>query len=94
MNTVIHSNFLEESEGAMGIFGGPSGIDLSINTSDLPQERIPTVLAGTYACRNAFKILKILLNSMFQEVVHGRLDVADAILSHFYRWLRSPSSKL
>ena len=44
--------------------------------------------------RSAIKILCGLVSTWFNDVKHNKNIHADALLSHLYRWLRSPSSKL
>lgn len=44
-------------------------------------------------CVDAFKKLKELVLSLFEDLTKGQV-IADHLLSNLYRWLSSPSSKL
>lgn len=65
----------------------PPGADVDFATTTSTSET-------SYATKEAFRILKNCIQNWFTDVVKNESRDADMLLRHFYRWLRSPSSKM
>jgi DNA polymerase epsilon subunit 1 len=63
-------------------------------------EQAESVEAGSYVqgdvsgVQSAFKVLRAFVANLFSDIAQNQNEVADQILQHFYRWLRSRSAKL
>jgi len=88
IDTVLKSNLIEELEGGMGM---RAAVEASENTDNKMSEELSQ---GSYACREAFKVLKSTLSGWVNDTVRDQNPVSDMLLSHFYRWLRTPTSFL
>lgn len=82
VNTIIKSNLIEELEGGMGM-----------HKTEADGESTGTV-NSSYACQDAFNTLKSCVTNWLSDTARNKSEVADMLLMHFYRWLRSPSSSL
>lgn len=86
VNTVLKSQLIEEMEGGMGLSAPVSNEEDTADTDKYMQ--------GTYATRDAFKIMKNVVTNWVTDTVKDKNRQADALIRHFYRWLRSPTSML
>jgi DNA polymerase epsilon subunit 1 len=82
INTVVKAKLIEELEGGMGM-QSTDATDESTGVSN-----------SAYECQDAFNALRNLVNIWLQDTARGSNLVADTMLQHFHRWLRSPSSML
>ena len=53
-----------------------------------------TALDASVACRDAFKILRVMITHWLEDVTETGNPYADHLLMHFYRWLCSSRSQL
>ena len=86
VNAVLQSTFIEALGGA-----STHTFELASSThahSAMPFEDIDVVAS----CSPVFLILKNLLGNWSLDVAKSGNTVADALLVHFYRWIRSPQS--
>ena len=79
VNTILNSDLVDDIEGASGGFAG--GND-AVDDADDASATIP-----------AFRVLKGMVERWYKQAQSGNTQ-ADEMLLNFYRWLRSPTSKL
>jgi len=90
VNAVVQQALIEEMEGGSSLAVAASAS--ASKTSD--DSLLFRSFEGSGACRDAFRILKGCVGNWLADTVQNHNTDADLLLCHFYRWLRSPSSKL
>lgn len=99
VNTVIQHALIEELEGSMSMKARADAIADSVTTAAGDGKEVGTgtsvgAVGSGEEVMEAFKILKGCVRYWFEDAVRNGNVGADALLSNFYRWLRSPRSKL
>ncbi len=93
VNSIMQSNFIEEMEGGMGL---QAVEDAALGSEAKEGEAGLALAAGslhlTYATRAAFKVLKSMIALWYLDAIKHADREADALISSFYRWLRSPAA--
>lgn len=98
VTTLLQSSQINETEGTSA----------SIAFDAMPQMSVQDMIGGatetsltsltsydeTARCATAFRILKQMVTAWLRDVTQYRNVFADLQISHFYRWLRDPSSLL
>jgi hypothetical protein len=92
VNAIVQQNLIEEMEGNLSLSAAsasaaPTGADAELISLRSLQE-------GSTSCRDAFRVLKNCVGNWLSDTLANHNEDADMLLRHFYRWLRSPSSKL
>eukprot|EP00002_Diphylleia_rotans_P041170 TRINITY_DN9949_c0_g1_i1.p1 TRINITY_DN9949_c0_g1~~TRINITY_DN9949_c0_g1_i1.p1 ORF type:complete len:2242 (+),score=458.11 TRINITY_DN9949_c0_g1_i1:64-6789(+) len=89
VNTVLAASKINELEGAAGDLMYDLG-----EGSDESSKRAPAQFDDMSACVPTFKLLRQLINNWATDSMsHGNV-FSDMLLVNFYRWIRSPSSRL
>jgi len=86
VNSVVQADLIEELEGASGLRAHAQAVQGGDGEMGLA--------SGSYACKAAFAVMKKMLAAWLEDALsHGNTE-AEMLCSQFYRWLKSPSSKL
>jgi DNA polymerase epsilon subunit 1 len=96
VNAVVQQSLIEELEGVQGGIGAPVPPPSAQAAASSASETVAlrSIQESSSSVRDAFRILKNCVSNWLQDTLHNQNEMADLLLRHFYRWLRSPSSKL
>lgn len=94
VNAVVQQSLIEEMEGHVGLAITSGGSSSAAAGGEMDALALRSLQEGSGACRDAFRVLKNCVGNWLSDTLHNQNEDADMLLRHFYRWLRSPSSKL
>ncbi|XP_004343753.2 DNA polymerase epsilon catalytic subunit [Capsaspora owczarzaki ATCC 30864] len=99
VNTVLQSAHVNDIDGGAGVVAGfdmapARTMEEQVAGMNVAANMLSATFDESALCGHAFRVLKSLVHTWLREVTHHRNFYADALLVHFYRWLKSPESSL